>query len=120
MQQRDFPSLLFFPSGEREFPSPSVFSLHRKGIPFLLLLIITLLFSSQEHWDVLFFLASPFLIRGLRTPLPSYHLFQNWRDSFAGYFLQTFIVQVFCFNISVKKLFAVVVLFCLSFFYPLL
>lgn len=59
MQQRDFPSLLFFPNGEREFPSPSVFCLHREGIPLLFLLIMTLLFSPQEHWKVLFFFFFP-------------------------------------------------------------
>lgn len=60
MQQREFPSLLFFPNGEREFPFPSVFSLCREGIPLLFLFMMTLLFSPQEQWEVIFFPCFPF------------------------------------------------------------
>lgn len=101
MQQREFLSLLFFPNGEREFPSPSVFSLCREGIPLLFLLMMTFLFSPQEQQEVLFFLVSPFPIRGLRTPLSSHHLSPRGEQGFlcllfsADTHCTTFLLQYF-------------------------
>lgn len=116
MQQREFPSLLFFPNGEREFPSPSVFSLCRKGIPLLFLLMMTLLFSPLEQRDFFFFLVSPFPIRGLRIPLSSHHLTPRGEEGFLCLLFSVLTAPVFCFNISVWEL----LLFFSTFFFFLI
>lgn len=83
MQQREFPSLLFFPNGEREFPSPSVFSLSREGIPLLFLLMMTILFSSWEQWVVyFFFLCFPFPHKRVENSLFSLHFSLRGEEGF--------------------------------------
>lgn len=97
-------------------PFPSVLSQWRKGIPFPFCLlsaqggnpfaILTHNYASFLFLRALgcsFFPCFP-LFSWEGWGLPSYHLFQRCRDSFAGYFLQTLTVEVFSFNISVRKL----------------